>query len=76
MRHIEESRKARVVKEFLNGLSFDEIARQAGISKGSVVNIIDEFRDGTLPLPQGMSEYIDELRRLVVDLKKHDTTIL
>lgn len=75
MRRIEENRKARVIKEFLSGLSFDEIAKQVGVSKGSVVNIVDEFRDGTLPLPQGMSEYVDELRCLVVDLKKYDTTI-
>lgn len=75
MRHIEENRKARVIKEFLNGLSFDEIAKQVGVSHGSVVNIINEFRDGTLPLPQGVSGYIDELRRLVVDLKKHGTTV-
>ena len=75
MRNIEQNRKSRVIKEFLRGLSTDEIAMQVGVSHGSVVNIINEFRDGTLPLPQGMRDYADELRRLVVDLKKHSTTI-
>lgn len=40
-----------------------------------MANIIDEFRAGALPLPLGIGEYVDELRRLVVDLKKHGTTI-
>lgn len=46
-----------------------------GIAKGSVVNIIDDFRNDFLPLPPGMVEYVDELRHLVVDLKKHETTV-
>jgi transposase len=35
MRHIEESRRSTVVREFLNGLSFDEIAKRIGVSKVS-----------------------------------------
>lgn len=67
--------KTKVVKLFLGGYSYDEIAQQVGIAKGSVVNIIDEFREGSLPLPPGMTEYVDELRHLVVDLKKHQTSV-
>jgi len=68
-------KKAQVVKLFLSGLSYDEIAQQVGVAKGSVVSIVNEFRDGTLPFPPGMTEYVDELRHLVVDLKKHETTV-
>lgn len=67
--------KIKVVKLFLGGYSYDEIAQQVGIAKGSVVNIIDEFREGSLPLPPGIIEYVDELRHLVVDLKKHQTSV-
>ncbi len=75
MKEIKISIKLKAVKLFLNGDTFDEIAKQLGIAKGSVVNIIDDFRNGLLPLPFGMVEYVDELRHLVVDLKKQQTTI-
>jgi len=75
MKELTTSKKGQVVKLFLTGLSYDEIAQQAGVAKGSVVNIVDEFRDGKLSLPPGMTEYIDELRYLVVEMKKHNTTV-
>jgi len=75
MKEIPINNKFKVIKLFLGGVSYDEIAQQAGIAKGSVVNIINEFRDGYLPAPPGMAEYIDELRHVAVDLKKHATTI-
>ena len=55
MKHLTMSIKMKVVKLFLTGLSYDEIAQQAGVAKGSVVNIVDEFRDGKLSLPPGMA---------------------
>lgn len=75
MKKVGEYTKANVIKLFLRGASFDEIAHQLGIAKGSVVNIVDLFRNGDLPAPPGMAEYIDEVRRLVVDLKKHNASI-
>jgi hypothetical protein len=75
MREISIELKLRVVKLFLTGLPYDEIVTQLSISKGSVVNIIDDFRDGMLLIPPGMTEYVDELRRIAVDLKKHNTNI-
>ena len=75
MKELKMNTKLKVVKLFLNGDTFDDIAQQLGIAKGSVVNIIDDFRNGLLPLPFGMAEYVDELRHLVVDLKKHQTTV-
>ncbi len=75
MKEIKISIKLKAVKLFLDGYTFDEIAKQLGIAKGSVVNIIDDFRNGLLPLPFGMVEYVDELRHLVVDLKKQQTTV-
>jgi len=75
MKEISVGKKFKVIKLFLGGASYDEIAQQAGIAKGSVVNIINEFRDGILPTPAGMAEYIDELRHVAVDLKKYDTSI-
>ena len=75
MKELTITQKLKVVKLFLTGLSYDEIAEQTGISKGSVVNIVNEFREGHLPLPPGMTEYIDQLRSLVVDMLKSNTTV-
>ena len=75
MKELTLSKRIKAVKLFLNGYTYDEVADRVGIAKGSVVNIIDEFRDGALPPPPDMAEYIDELRHLVVDLKKHHTTV-
>lgn len=62
--------KYRVVEMFLNGYTLDEIVEQLPVSKGSVVSIISDFREGILQLPDHMTAYVDELRRLVVDMKK------
>jgi len=75
MKELTYSKKVQVIKLFLTGLSYDEIGQQVGIAKGSVVNIIVEFREGYLSLPPGMTEYMDELRHLVVDMKKHGATV-
>ena len=75
MKELILSKRIKAVKLFLNGYTYDEISDRMGIAKGSVVNIVDEFRDGTLAPPPDMAEYIEELRHLVVDLKKHSTSI-
>ena len=75
MREINLTSKYKVVKLFLSGSAYAEIARQVGIAKGSVVNIINEFREGRLQVPPDMTEYVDALRQVAVDLRKNDTSI-
>ncbi len=75
MRTLTKEVKDRAITLFLSGLPYDEIVQQAGISKGSVVAIIDDFREGGLQLPPGKKELIDEVRRLVVDLKRNNTSV-
>lgn len=75
MKEISWVKKQKVIKLFFIGLSYDEIAQQLGLAKGSVVNIIEEFKQGSLSIPVNMKEYMDELRHLVVDMKKHNTTV-
>jgi len=57
MKQISVSKKLKVVKLFFSGLSYDEIAQQTGVAKGSVVNIIDDFRYGILQAPPDMAEF-------------------
>ncbi len=75
MREISITKRIKVVKLFLSGLSYDDIAQQVGIAKGSVVYIINEFREGDLPVPPDITEYVDTLRRLVVDIGKNNTSV-
>lgn len=75
MKELSIYQKGKVIKLFLKGETYDEIAKQVGIAKGSVVNVVDDFREGYLSLPPGMIGYVDELRKLVVDMKKHDTSV-
>ena len=43
MREINEYKKRKVIKLFLTGVSYDEITKELGIAKGSVVNIVNDF---------------------------------
>ncbi len=76
MKDISLTKKQKVIKLFFSGLSYDEMAVEVGIAKGVCSkNIIEEFREGKLPIPPNMTGYVDELRHLVVDMKKHNTTL-
>jgi len=75
MRELNMQKKVRAIKLFLNGLTYDEVVQQVGISKGSVVSIVNDFREGKLPIPPGTIEYIDALRQVAVDLRKNDTSV-
>jgi transposase len=73
MKDISLPKKLKVIKLFFEGYTYDEIAEELGISKGSVVNIINEFRAGELKITP--NEYIDALRELAVDIRKQHTTV-
>ena len=75
MKSISTQVKVNVIELFLQGFSYDEIAMQTGIGKGTVASIVDDFRNGALPVPPGMTGYVDDLRKLSVDLKKNHTSV-
>ena len=75
MRVLSQNIREKTVKLFFMGYSYDDISWKLGIAKGSVVNIINEFRDGELSLPDDMADYVNELRQLVVKLKKQHVTV-
>ncbi len=47
MRELSQNIREQTVKLFLQGIIYDDIAWKLRIAKGSVVNIIDEFRKVT-----------------------------
>ncbi len=75
MRELSQNVREQTVKLFLQGITYDDISWKLKIAKGSVVNIINEFREGDLSLSGDVTDYVDELRHVVVDLKKHEVTV-
>jgi len=74
MQKISTTKKMRAIKLYLEGLSFDQIAAKAGISKGTTSNIISEFRAGAYPEVSDTPELLDALRELAQDLKQSGLT--
>ncbi len=75
MRKLSQNIREQTVRLFLQGVTYDDISWKLRTAKGSVVNIIDEFRNGKLSLPDDITDLVDELRHVVVDLKKHEVTV-
>jgi myosin heavy subunit len=75
MRELAAQQKNMVIKMFLEGYSYDEIASKLGVAKGSITNVVEEIRTGSLPLPNEIAGYVDELRKIAVDMKKNNTNV-
>jgi len=67
-------KQAMIVRLYLNGLSYGEIAAKVGVSKGTVANIIAELKAGRFPEAGDVSDQIELLRELAVDLRKSGLT--
>jgi len=70
MEKLSLKKKLFVIRLYFEGLSYDEIAAKAGIGKGTVANVITELKAGRFPEFGDLSEQIDLLRELAVDLKR------
>jgi len=75
MKALSLRQKETVIKLFLQGYTYDDICQKVGIGKGSAISIIDDFREGGIQPTPDMTEYIEELRRLAVDLKKQNSNV-
>ncbi len=70
MESITLKKRLQVVNLYFCGLSFDQIAVKTAISKGSITNIITELKAGNFPEAADLSDQIETLRELAVDLTK------
>jgi len=59
-----------LVKQYLSGLSYDEITVKTGISKGTVANVVAELKAGKFPEAADVTELIEQLRELSQDLRR------
>ncbi|MGB5925224.1 MAG: helix-turn-helix domain-containing protein [Dehalococcoidia bacterium] len=74
MERLTAKRKLTVVKLYLSGLSYDEIAAKSGVSKGTVANVVAELKAGVVPEAADVGEHIELLRELSLDLKRSNLT--
>jgi predicted DNA-binding protein YlxM (UPF0122 family) len=65
-----------IVKQYLGGLSYDEIAAQAEVSKGAVANVVADFKTGRVLDAQEPVEQLELLRGLATDLRRLPPTRL
>ena len=64
-----------VVRCYLQGFSYDQIVDRTKISKGSVVGILTDLKNGTFHGLENVYEEIDALREIAVDLRRRDLSL-
>jgi len=70
MHKIPVKKRMEVLKLYFEGWSYDKISEACGVSRGSVVNVINELKRGVYPEFDDLLGQIDTLRNLAVELKK------
>ena len=70
MKELTEKKKLEILTLFLEGYSYDQIATETGVAKGTVVNVVNELRAGHFPAFGDIADLIDGLRNLSVELRK------
>jgi DNA repair exonuclease SbcCD ATPase subunit len=69
MEKLSGKKKVSVVRQYLSGLSYDQIAVKSGVSKGTVANVVAELKAGAFPEAADVAEQVELLRELSLDLK-------
>jgi hypothetical protein len=49
MSELSINKRMKVIKLYLQGYSYDEIVKKAGVAKGTVYNIISDLKEGLFP---------------------------
>ena len=70
MKELSEKKKLEILKLFLEGYSYDDIAGQSEVAKGSVVNVVTDFKNGLFPVLSSVTDLADALRELSVELRR------
>jgi len=74
MERLTAKKKLAVVRLYLSGLSYDDIAARSGVRKGTVANVATELKAAMIPEAADVGEYIELLRELSFDLKRSELT--
>ncbi len=74
MEKLSAKKKGTVIRQYLSGLSYSEIAAKSGISKGTVANVVVALKAGIFPEAADVVDHIELLRELSFDLKSSNLT--
>jgi len=74
MEKLSAKKKGTLVRQYLSGLSYSEIAAKSGVSKGTVANVVAELKAGRYPEAADVVDHIELLRELSLDLKSSNLT--
>jgi len=74
MEKLSTKKRLNIARQYLSGLSYDEIAAKEKVSKGTVANVVAELKAGRFPEAADFGEHIDLLRELSLDLKRQSLT--
>ncbi len=71
MRQISFQQKMEAIELYLDGFSANEIVAKTGVSKGAVISILKDAREGKFPGLE-LKDRVDELHNLSVRLRKEE----
>lgn len=49
MKELDEKKKLEILRLYLQGCSYDQVSTGAAVGKGTVVNVLNDFRTGRFP---------------------------
>jgi transposase len=70
MHKLSPKKRLAIAQYYLSGMSYDEIAAECDVSKGSVANVVADLKAGRFPEAADFTEHIELLRELSLDLKR------
>ena len=75
MEKLSAKKKGTIIRQYLSGLSYGEIAAKSGVSKGTVTNVVTDLKAGRFPEAADVVDHIELLRELSLDLKRSNLTL-
>jgi len=70
MEKLPTKKRVAIVRQYLSGSTYDDMAARNGVSKGTVANVVNELKAGRFPEAADVAEDIELLRELSLDLKR------
>jgi len=61
MRQLTEKKKLEILRLFLEGYSYEDISAKSEVAKGTVVNAVNDFKNGRFPAFTDVADLVDVL---------------
>ncbi|MFC2004254.1 hypothetical protein ACFLUK_01750 [Chloroflexota bacterium] len=74
MEKLSVRKRGAIVRDYLSGLPYREIAARQHVSIGAVTGVVADLKEGRFPEAGAIAEDIEQLKELSVDLKKANLT--